>query len=194
MKTPQTEAQRRHAIAWAIALTADTPLAPQQYEADLLEQYAQGSLTLDQIIERLDSRVQHVLYRSKARQPMSPDQLTELLEESRTWNEQHQITGLLCYSSDGHFVQVIEGPAAEVNELFARIRQDTRHYSVTALSQKASSTRWFADWKMALVQAEPAQYYWLIGYLEARGHNLVVPQMPIADPLLATLLESFSKA
>ena len=194
MSTLQTEAQRRRAIAWAIALTADTSLAPQQYESDLLECYAQGTLTLDQVLEQLDSRVQHVLYRSTAKHPMTQDQLTELLEQSRSYNEQHQITGLLCYSSDGHFVQLIEGPTAEVEDLFARIRQDKRHYNVTALSQKASPTRWFADWEMALVQAEPAHFYWLIGYLEARGHNLVAPQIPIADPFLTTLLDAFSKA
>ena len=45
---------------------------------------------------------------------------------------------------------------------------------------------------MALVQAEPNDFYWLLGYLEAKGHNLVLPQIPIVEPHLMTLLSAFS--
>ncbi len=112
-----TEAARRRAIAWAIALTADTAWAPEQCESDLLESYALGELTIEQVLLQLDTRapfttaVQYVLYRSRAAHPLTPAQLTDLLEESRAYNEQHQLTGLLCYSNTGHFVQVLEGPA-----------------------------------------------------------------------------------
>jgi hypothetical protein len=109
MKEPQNEAQRRDAVAWAIALTANTSLAPKQYEVDLLEQYARGTMSLDQVLESLEEQVQHLLYRSQALQPLTEDQLTDLLEQARTYNEAHSITGLLCYSSTGHFVQLLGG-------------------------------------------------------------------------------------
>ena len=193
MSESETEAQRRRAIAWAIALTADTPLEPDHYEADLLEDYALGTLTLDQVLEKLDNRVQHVLYRSRATQPLTAGQLTDLLEESRLWNEQHQITGLLCYSASGHFVQLLEGSALNVNALFARIRGDSRHYQVLALSELATDTRWFPDWKMAFAEMDSPDFFWFISYLEARGYNLVAPQIPIKDELLLRLLTEFSK-
>jgi hypothetical protein len=193
MNDLNTEAKRRRAIAWAIALTAETSLAPEQYEWELLECYALGTLTLDQVIQHLDTQIHHVLYRSKAVHLLTDRQLIDLLEQSRAWNEAHNLTGLLCYSSDGHFVQVLEGPAAEVCALFAKIRQDTRHYRVQALSNRATPLRWFADWRMAFTQVAPADFYWLMSYLEAQEHNLVLPQLPVAEPHLLTLLDAFRK-
>jgi hypothetical protein len=195
----ETEVQRRQAIAWAIALTADTAWAPEPYESDLLECYALGELTIDQVLLQLDNRtpreaaVQHVLYRSRAAHPLTSAQLTDLLEDARAYNQQHQLTGLLCYSSTGHFVQVLEGSAHEVHALYARIRQDARHQEVVTLSDEVGTTRWFGDWQMAYVSVDSQDYFWLIGYLEAHTHHLVTPQIPIADPHLLTLLDKFSQ-
>lgn len=192
MLPPHLEAQRRQAIAWAVALTAQTPLAPDLYESDLLEQYAQGTLTLHEVLSQLDTRVNRILYRSQAVRPFSPAQLTDLLEQSRAWNEQYQITGLLCYADSGHFVQVLEGPAQHVQQLFAKIRQDTRHHQITLLSDQTSANRWFPDWQMALSEPHPHDYFWLLGYLEAQGRHLARPQVPVSDPQLLTLLQQFS--
>jgi hypothetical protein len=195
----ETEEQRRRAIAWAIALTAGTSWAPKPYESDLLEYYARGELTIDQVLLQLDNRapptsaVQHVLYRSRAAYPLTSPQLTDLLEQSRAYNQQHQITGLLCYSNTGHFVQVLEGPVPEVHALYARIRQDARHQAVVTLSDQAGAGRWFSDWQMAYVALDTQDYFWLIGYLEARMHHLVTPQIPVTDQHLLTLLDKFSQ-
>lgn len=186
-----TEEARRRAIAWAVALTVETPLAAGPYESELLEHYAQGTLTLDQVLKLLDQRVHHLLYRSRAVQAFTASDLTALQEVSLVWNEAHDITGLLCYC-DGHFVQVLEGTAEQVHLLFAKIQQDKRHSQVQALSDRASGQRWFADWRMALVETKLDDFHWLLGYLEAKGHNLVQPQIPITEPHLTTLLTAFS--
>ena len=191
MNELETEAQRRHAIAWAVAMTAETKLAPNRYESELLEQYAQGTLTLDQVLGQLDQRVHHLLYRSRAVSPFSAPGLTALQAQSQAWNEAHDITGLLCYSN-GHFVQVLEGSAREVHVLYAKIQQDKRHCQVQTLSDRACSHRWFADWRMALVQPELDDFHWLLGYLEAKGHNLAQSQIPITEPHLVQLLTAFS--
>jgi hypothetical protein len=195
----ETEGQRRRAIAWAIALTANTAWAPELYESDLLECYALGELTIDQVLLQLADRaprptlVQHVLYRSRAAHPLTSAQLTDLLEQARAYNQQHQLTGLLCYSSTGHFVQLLEGPAPEVHARYARIRQDARHQEVVTLSDQVGTTRWFSDWQMAYVGLDTQDYFWLIGYLDARLHHLVTPQIPVTDPHLLTLLDKFSQ-
>lgn len=193
MQELESEAHRRRAIAWAIALTADTPLAPQQYEQELLEAYAQGQLTLDQVLAKLDSQVHHVLYHSQATQLFTRAQLAELLEQSRYWNEQHNVTGLLCYSHSGHFVQMIEGTTAAVHGLFTKIQQDPRHHSVVALSDRAGAARWFPDWRMAFTQVEPPDFYWLVSQLEAQNYHLDQPQLLITHSHLRTLLTAFSK-
>ena len=33
--------------------------------------------------------------------------------------------------------------------------------------------------------------YWLLGYLEAKGHNLAHPQVPLLPSHLLTLVEAF---
>lgn len=194
MKELQNEAQRRRAVAWAVALTANTHLAPEQYEMHLLERYAQGTLTLDQMELQLGNRVQHVLYRSQAIYLLTTTQRTELLEQSRAWNKDHHVTGLLCYSSSGHFVQVLEGSAQDVHALFIKIQRDRRHHKVELLSDKASARRWFADWQMAYAEADPQDFFWLMGYLDANRANLVEPQMPITEPLLLKLLNKFRQS
>lgn len=183
--------QRRRAIAWVLTLTEQTLLSPHSYEQHLLDRYAQGEIGLDDIPQLLASRVHHILYRSRATHPFSADELTELVAHSRPYNTYRDITGLLCYS-DGHFVQLLEGPESSVLELYALIRQDPRHEQIETLSDTAGPTRWFADWRMALVTTSYSEFYWLLTQLETRNANLVVPQRPITNPHLLTLLQAFS--
>lgn len=84
----------------------------------------------------------HVLYRSCAVRPFFESQLLDLLEQSRTRNEQRNLMGLLCYSHDGHLVQVLEGEAPAVHEAFARILRDGRHQQATVLSDAAGPYVW----------------------------------------------------
>jgi hypothetical protein len=193
MEDLPTEDARRRAIAWATALTAGTPLAPQQYEAALLERYARGQLSLDQVLQQLDGRVHHVLYRSQATRPFTEAQLWELCERAQDWNAQHGLTGLLCYCPDGHFAQVFEGAADDVQDLLGRIQADPRHRDVHVLSHAAGPARLFPDWRMAFALAEPAEFYWLVGYLEARQQRLLKPQFPITGEHLRTLVTAFSQ-
>lgn len=183
--------QRRKAVAWVLTLTENTRLAPHTYEQHLLDRYAHGELTLDDIPRLLATRVHHILYHSRATHPFTATELTDLVTQSRPYNTYHDITGLLCYC-DGHFVQLLEGPEAAVLELYAAIRQDTRHEQVQTLSDMAGPTRWFADWRMALTSPPPTDCHWLLSHLEARQHTLVQPQIPITDPHLLTLLQAFS--
>lgn len=116
-----------------------------------------------------------------------------MLEQSRAYNEQHNITGLLCYSHSGHIVQVIEGTAAAVHGLFAKIQHDSRHHKVVTLSNRAGAMRCFTDWRMAFAQVEPTEFYWLVSRLGAQDQYLGQPQIPVTHPHLRTLLASFSR-
>jgi hypothetical protein len=191
MSPPPDLERRRQAVAWVLTLTENTRLAPRPYEQHLLDRYAKGEIALDDIPKLFDARVHHILYRSRATRPWTATELTDLVTQSRPYNTYRDITGLLCYS-EGYFVQVLEGPEASVLELYAAIRQDPRHEQIETLSDAAGPTRWFADWRMALTTPPPTAFYWLLSHLEARRHTLVLPQVPITDPYLLTLLEAFS--
>lgn len=120
-----------------------TKLAPDQYKQALLEAYARGSVPLDQVLHLLDNQVCHLLYRSKATHLFDEAQLTELLARCQANNEVPAVTGLLCYGSNGHFVQVTEG--SQVAAAYGgRIRQDARHKQLELICQGAGPTRPFS--------------------------------------------------
>lgn len=180
------EALRRRAVAAAVALTANTPLAPKRYERQLLARYQTGELTIDQVLARLDASIYHVLYRSRATPAPSEADLQALLEQARTYNAQHQISGLLLYS-DGHYVQLIEGAEAVVRALYARIQADPRHTQVVTVSEGPGPQRWFADWHMAFGHVDKQELHHVLGVVETQTPSLLLLQ----DPHLQTLLQAF---
>lgn len=50
-----SEESRRQAVKLGLALTENTPLAPNVYECMLLEQFIQGKLTIDQVVNLVES-------------------------------------------------------------------------------------------------------------------------------------------
>lgn len=76
-----------------------------------------------------------------------------ILTAARRTNESQAITGVMLYNS-GYFVQVLEGPSAAVERLFARIRTDPRHHDIVTLSQRTIAARMFPDWAMGFVETE----------------------------------------
>ena len=75
-------------------------------------------------------------------------ELRALLEESLRHNRAAGITGLLLYAHGG-FMQQIEGEAAAVKALYARIREDERHCRITTLLEGPIEERSFPEWAMA---------------------------------------------
>ena len=183
-----TETQRRRAVDRAVAMTADTRLAPQRYERQLLARYQQGQLTIDQVIELLDTSVYQVLYRSRATVPMSEDELWQLLNAARRYNVEHRISGLLLYSA-GYFVQVLEGPEEAVRGLYASIQQDARHTQVVRVSAGPTAGRHFAGWSMAFGNAVLPDLDRVL--VAVRGPRPVVAGPAIEDPNLLALLRAF---
>ena len=183
---PLSEAQRRRAVAAAVALTADTPLAPKRYERQLLARYQTGELTIDEVLALLEESTYHVLYRSRATQAPTETDLRAILDWSHTYNAQQQITGLLLYS-DGQFVQLFEGPELAVRALYARIQRDPRHTQVVTVSDGPAPQRWFADWHMAFGYVDAPELGQVLGVVETQTPLLLA----ITDPHLQTLLHAF---
>jgi hypothetical protein len=180
------EVMRRRAVTAAMALTVSTPLAPKRYERQLLARYQTGELTIDEVLARLEESTYHVFYRSRATQAFTEVDLQALLEWSRIYNAQHQITGLLLYS-DGRFVQLIEGDEDAVRALYARIQKDTRHTQVVTLSDGPGPQRWFADWYMAFGHVDAPELHEVLSVVETQK----LPLVNITDPHLQTLLHAF---
>jgi hypothetical protein len=178
--------QQQRALEWAVALATNSLVESKQELAAYVHQLPEQPRLAQQ-----EPGVYHLLYCSQAVREFEEEQLADLLEHSLASNAQRSITGLLCYGN-GHFVQVLEGTGPDVEGLFARIERDRRHHHVHVLSRGVGPARWFDDWRMAFTKQQTQEFYWLITFLEAHHHRLLLRQIPVAEPQLAAALQNFS--
>ena len=82
------------------------------------------------------------------------------------------ITGFLVFGGD-RFLQLLEGPAGEIETTFARIGRDGRHTDVTIISQGAAERRLFRDWNMAQHQVSASDQ----GLLAEVGLSRFTPEV-----------------
>lgn len=76
--------------------------------------------------------------------------LAAIMKQSRTGNADKGITGALMLYDDW-FAQVLEGPQAAVEALYARIKADARHDGVWLNEAGPTPKRLFGKWAMAVV-------------------------------------------
>ena len=97
--------------------------------------------------------LKQITYFSKATTLMNFSSLATLLQQSRRRNLACGVTGMLLYfeansnkSKQGRFIQVIEGPEAEVDAIYQSIQGDQRHKYITTLNERIVDKRDFSDW------------------------------------------------
>ncbi len=137
-----------------------------------------------------------LLYVSRAVGPQTSTVTATVLGQARGHNGTHGITGVLC-QGQGLYLQVLEGPRAAVNELYARIVTDRRHTQVQLLQLEEITNRRYPQWSMALVDlsdrdamvqmghpefdpfsASGALVMTLVGELVAAGRAIEMPPNP----------------
>ena len=79
--------------------------------------------------------------------------LNGILVQARRNNPAADITGCLICRHD-LYLQLLEGPQAAIDALYARIKDDDRHLQVAQLSRETVTARLFPDWAM---RDDPAQ-------------------------------------
>lgn len=96
-----------------------------------------------------------LIYLSIADKVFQQYELTEILEQSRSWNKDHDLTGCLAYIEGNimqephcRFIQVLEGPKHEVLGIFEKIQHDPRHTEVSIIKQGQIERRNFESWEM----------------------------------------------
>lgn len=88
-----------------------------------------------------------LVYQSKAKPVFGIQEIQEMLEKARRFNQKHGITGYLLFYK-GDFIQYLEGSKKGLLSLFWKIQQDERHEFVTLLSFEEIKNREFEDWDM----------------------------------------------
>ena len=132
-----------------------------------------------------------LIYQSQSLVPFTPLDLDHLLLKARAFNQPHGITGLLLYTPDGRFLQVLEGEHEAVRNLYyQRIAHDPRHYNCLVLSEGPSDYRSFEEWSMAFQPAQAQDLRRLLAPVPAQSTALLVPR-PHTRPELLALLREF---
>ena len=104
-------------------------------------------------------------YVSTATRLMSTESLTELLDQARLFNGDHDITGMLLYK-DRSFLQVLEGEEDVLVPLYDRIRRDQRHEKVKTLYMRDVPARDFPNWTMGFKNLNGVDVTQLEGYTD----------------------------
>lgn len=105
-----------------------------------------------------DAPLHFLMYISRSRQPMTQNQLLELLRPLQQRNRRNGISGCLLHR-DGEFMQLLEGSRETVLDLGNRIRSDKRHEHFQVVAEGPLRQRAFNDWGMVLLD------------LDRNGHN-----------------------
>lgn len=103
----------------------------------------------------------YLIYNSIESNPCDAGMLKTLLDQSRDFNKQNDITGILLYvkgqkitKSKGRFMQLLEGEERIVRKLYKKITNDTRHGAVTLLQIGKYDERIFNEWSMGFEDSD----------------------------------------
>lgn len=99
----------------------------------------------------------NILYVSSATYDMPRADLERLLDDSRAWNKEHDVTGVLLHCR-GNFMQLLEGPRQGVDLTFARVLASRAHHNVIEMLNQAGTERIFGEWAMADASVNPERF------------------------------------
>jgi hypothetical protein len=131
-----------------------------------------------------------LIYTSEATLPFADEMLQTLLAQAQRRNERAGITGVLLYN-DAHFVQVLEGSAEALSDLYGRLLRDVRHHNLVLLARGPLAARRFGTWAMSFHAVEPAQLARVRGYATPEGLDAAHAPLRAPDELLLQVIGSF---
>lgn len=132
----------------------------------------------------------HLIYQSRALVPFTDAELAALLLRWQDHNRQVHVTGLLLHSSDGRFLQILEGEDADVRQLYYQfILFDPRHHQCRVLSEGNCAERSFADWSMGFRIAQEEQLHELLKNGSLNAPTGLGPKPTVRPELLKLLLD-----
>lgn len=105
----------------------------------------------------------YLIYMSRVAKAISHDDLNSLIEGCIDHNRQNDLTGLLIYKGplssegDAYFMQLLEGPLANLDYLKGKIKSDPRHTDFVMLDEGEVENRTFPKWAMGLRHFDEAK-------------------------------------
>jgi len=130
-----------------------------------------------------------LLYASRSATEIDEPLIASILEQSRKYNLEHGITGILCTSTPGNvFLQLLEGGRFAVNALYGNIVRDPRHCDVTLLDYAEITERRFAGWRMGRVNLNRINQGTILRFSE----SAVLDPFTMSGPTALALLDELT--
>lgn len=131
--------------------------------------------------------LRRIIYTSKASEPLSKRGLLDMHHESRVFNSIDNISGVLM-QREGTFIQVIEGDSENVDDLFTRIQNDSRHKEIKLIQDSSAASRLFSNWAMGCVDFDEPELSLIPGIRTDLSDPQVIEDIVIHLPEIATYL------
>ena len=112
-----------------------------------------------------------ILYVSQPAYNIKDQQVQEILASSRRNNPGLGLTGVLIYGG-GLFMQVLEGPDANVLRMYTRILDDKRHLDSQIVHISPSTERIFPKWSMGVIKSDPLRFRHMAKLREQRFESV----------------------
>ena len=94
----------------------------------------------------MQTRLKQVIYVSE-KTDTSSDSLTHIYDISQKNNRESGISGCLLIGSNS-YLQLLEGPDSAVENLYSKIKMDSRHKKVKKLFEQHIEEKLFSSWSM----------------------------------------------
>lgn len=107
-----------------------------------------------------------LMYVSRAKDGFDAETVQAIVRKSKAHNAELGVTGILCCTETGLFVQVLEGGRTAVNRLYNDIVKDGRHEDVQLLAYEETTERRFTGWSMGQVNLARLNPSMLLKYSE----------------------------
>ncbi len=136
------------------------------------------------------SPVYQLLYRSKAKEGLTSEDLVSILKASRKNNSMDGISGILIYRQ-GYFLQILEGPEEKVVERYTIINKDPRHTDIKILAREKKFPRIFTDWSMGYLDENTPNSGVKIETLNQLHDYAIKNAQPIDPKVIQSILNTF---
>ena len=94
----------------------------------------------------MQTRLKQIIYVSE-KTDTSSDSLTDIYDISQKNNLESGISGCLLIGSNS-YLQLLEGPDSAVENLYSKIKMDSRHKKVKKLFEQHIEEKSFSSWSM----------------------------------------------
>ena len=94
----------------------------------------------------MQTRLKQVIYVSQKTDTKS-DSLTDIYDISQKNNSERGISGCLLIGSNS-YLQLLEGPDSAVENLYSKIKVDSRHKKVKKIFEQHIEEKLFSSWSM----------------------------------------------